>query len=105
MTCPALTVFSPDGHLLQVEYLVAVRKSTCAVGVRGKDVVVLGMEKKSVRIVRKLAMLDNHVCLAFAGLTADGRVLIDKARIECHSHSHRLTVGDPYPVEYITRQI
>ncbi len=94
----------------------AVRKGTCAVrfllsylyshshnkqvGVRGKDVVVLGVEKKSIlqlqdpRTVRKVVMLDDHICLAFAGttslhlfifvtndssgLTADGRVLIDK---------------------------
>lgn len=37
------------------------------------------------------------------GLTADGRVLIDKARIECQSH--RLTVEDPVTVEYITRHV
>ena len=94
-------------------------------GVRGKDVVVLGVEKKSVlqlqdpRTVRKVVMLDDHVCLAFAGassstlpsarglytagLTADGRILIDKARIECQSH--RLTVEDPVTIEYITRHI
>lgn len=37
------------------------------------------------------------------GLTADGRILIDKARVECQSH--RLTVEDPVSIEYITKHV
>lgn len=51
----------------------------------------------------KIGLVDNHVCLAFAGLNADARILVDRARLE--AQSHRLTVEDPVTIEYITKYV
>lgn len=79
-------------------------------GVKGKEIVVLGCEKRSAMKLQdtritpsKIGLIDSHVCLAFAGLNADARILIDKARLE--AQSHRLTVEDPVTIEYITKYV
>ncbi|CAD0100339.1 unnamed protein product [Aureobasidium mustum] len=99
----ALSVFSPDGHVFQVEYALEAVK-------RGDKIVVLGCEKRSAMKLQdtritpsKIGLIDNHVCLAFAGLNADARILVDKARLE--AQSHRLTVEDPVSIEYITKHV
>ncbi|CAH1399729.1 unnamed protein product [Nezara viridula] len=104
----AITVFSPDGRVLQVEYAQeAVRKGSTVVGIRGEDTLVLGVEKRTVqelqveRTVRKICSLDEHIILAFAGLTADARIIVNRARIECQAH--RLTLEDPVSVGYISK--
>lgn len=83
---------------------------TCAVGVKGTDVVVLGCEKRSAMKLQdtritpsKIQLLDHHVALAFAGLNADARILVDKARLE--AQSHRLSVEDPVTIDYITKYV
>lgn len=51
----------------------------------------------------KIGLIDTHVCLAFAGLNADARILVDKARLE--AQSHRLNLEDPVTIEYITKYV
>ncbi|CAH2350329.1 proteasome subunit alpha type-4 [[Candida] railenensis] len=107
----ALSIFSPDGYVFQVEYASeAVKRGTCAVGVKGKEIVVLGCEKRTTLKLQdpritpsKICKVDNHCLLAFAGLNADARILVDKARVE--AQSHKLTLEDSVSIEYLTKYV
>lgn len=105
----AITQFSPDGRLFQVEYAIeAVRRGTTAIGIRCVEGVVLAVEKRVLSLqepetVEKLFTIDEHVGAAIAGLTADARVLIDNARIQ--SQINRLYYNEAINLSVLTKRI
>src|SRR5881296_2967553 len=84
----AITVFSPDGRLFQVEYArVAVTRGNTTVGLKFKNGIVLMADKKigsrlvETSSIEKIFQIDEHVGAATSGLVADARVLVDYARL------------------------
>ncbi|MHA1904608.1 MAG: archaeal proteasome endopeptidase complex subunit alpha [Candidatus Thorarchaeota archaeon] len=106
----AITVFSPEGRLYQVEYATeAVRHGPLAVGVKAKDGVVLVGEKRSphnlvdLSTLKKLLLIDDHVGTAIAGLHADARKLIDQARVK--AQINRLSYDEPISIQSLVIDI
>lgn len=106
----AITVFSPEGRLYQVEYATeAVRHGPLAVGVKATDGVVLVGEKRSphsladLDTLRKILLIDDHVGTAIAGLHADARKLIDQARVQ--SQVNRLSYDEPISIQSLVVNI
>ncbi|TFG06384.1 archaeal proteasome endopeptidase complex subunit alpha [Candidatus Thorarchaeota archaeon] len=106
----AITVFSPEGRLYQVEYATeAVRHGPLAVGVKAVDGVVLAGEKRSphslvdLDTLKKILLIDDHVGTGIAGLHADARKLIDQARVQ--AQVNRLSYDEPISIHSLVVDI
>ena len=105
----AITVFSPDGRLFQVEYAMElVNRGATIMGIQCKEGVVLGSEEnieplEEAEYSWKIFKVDEHVGAAIVGLSSDARILIDQARI--YAQSNRLTYDEPIDVEVVTKRI
>jgi proteasome alpha subunit len=105
----AITVFSPDGRLFQVEYAMElVNRGATILGLRCSEGVVLGAEE-TVEVLEdaeyswKIFKVDEHVGTAIVGLSSDARILIDQARV--YAQSNKLTYDEPIDVEVVTKRI
>jgi proteasome alpha subunit len=106
----AITVFSPDGRLFQVEYaLETVNRGATILGIACSEGIVLGAEEKietklqDPKFTWKLYEIDDHLGAAVVGLGSDARILIDQARV--YSQSNRLMYDEPIDVEILTKRV
>lgn len=106
----AITVFSPQGRLYQVEYArEAVKKGTISLGLVYEGGVILAADKSITEelmigeSIEKIYQVDEHIGAATSGLVADGRRIIDRARIM--AQSHRITYEEPMGVDMLTKDI
>ncbi len=106
----AITVFSPDGRLFQVEYArEAVKRGATAIGVKTKEGVLLLADRRvaskllEITTIEKIYKIDDHIYAATSGLVADARVLIERARVE--AQINRLTYDEPINVKDLARKI
>ena len=106
----AITMFSPDGRLLQVEYAKkTVKQGSTAVGIVCSDGVLLCTDKRIVdklivpESVEKIFQIDDHIVSTASGILSDARVLIERAQME--AQRHKLTYDSPIDVLSIVKDV
>jgi len=106
----AITIFSPEGRIYQVEYaLELVKRGSPIVGVKSSEGIVLAaLEPKKAKLSapsnsKKIYKIDDHVGVAIAGLSPDARVLIKRARLYCQSN--RMTYDEPADIEDLASKV
>ncbi|MCF7867015.1 proteasome subunit alpha, partial [Candidatus Woesearchaeota archaeon] len=89
----AITMFSPDGRLLQVEYAKrTVRLGNTAIGIVCKDGIILVTDKRLVDklvvpdAIEKIFKIDDHMMSTAAGILSDARVLVERAQVKAQQH-------------------
>ena len=106
----AITVFSPDGRLFQVEYaLETVKRGSTVMGIACPEGVVLAAEERSTSRLQdptfswKIFKIDEHVGAAISGLSSDARILINQARI--YAQGNRLTYDELADIEVLSKRV
>ena len=105
----AITVFSPDGRLYQVEYAIeTVKRGTIALGIKTKYGIIFAADERprKLQVVdepQKLFKIDQHIGIAAAGYIPDARSQVDDARF--FSQSSKIVYDESVSVETVTKHI
>ena len=106
----AITMFSPDGRLLQVEYAKkTVKQGSTAIGLVCKEGVVLVTDKRIVdklvvpEAVEKIFQIDDHMAATASGILSDARVLIERAQVK--AQQHKVTFDSPIDTITVVKDI
>src|SRR3989344_4213701 len=106
----AATMFSPDGHLLQVEYAEkAVKFGSASIGMVCKDGVLIVSDRRirdkliTPESANKIFEIDNHIVATAAGILSDIRMLVDYAQLI--AQQSRVTYGSPIEPISVIRAI
>jgi len=106
----AATMFSPEGHLLQVEYAEkTVRLGSASIGLTCKDGIVIVADKRVrdklivAESASKIFEIDEHIMATTAGILSDARILVDQAQIL--AQQNRVTYGSPIEPISVIRMI
>jgi len=105
----AITVFSPDGRLYQVEYAIeTVKRGTIALGIKTKYGIIFAADERprKLQVVdepQKLFKIDQHIGIAAAGYIPDARRQVDDARF--FSQSSKIVYDESVSVETVTKHI
>ncbi len=104
------TMFSPEGHLLQVEYAEkTVRLGSSSIGIVCSDGVFIIADRRTEdklivkQSANKIIEVDKHIVISTAGITSDARVLIERAQVL--AQQHRVTYDSPVEPESIIKDI
>lgn len=106
----AITMFSPDGRLLQVEYAKkTVRQGSTAIGMVCKDGILLVADKRIVEklivpeSVEKIFKMEDHIGATASGILSDARVLIERGQLK--AQQHQVTYDTPVDTITIVKEI
>jgi proteasome alpha subunit len=106
----AATMFSPEGHLLQVEYAEkTVKLGSSSIGLACKDGVIMIADRRirdkliASESANKIFEIDEHVVATAAGILADARILVDKAQVI--AQQNRVTYNNPIDPISVIRMI